>query len=206
MFQRVCEFQARLRTENDHVMGDDDHKPGAQLASDEALMMAYVAGDKAAFRVLFERYSPQVLALARRRVSSDDEARDITQQTFLHLHRARNDFRSDAKLRPWLFTIAMNLVREHYRRRGRRREALLEPERMPEPPSDGDPVRQGELQKQVQRALATLPDGQREVIELHWISGIPYEQVAEIVGASEAAVRVRAHRAYAVLRELLKDM
>lgn len=169
-------------------------------------MRAYVGGDQRAFRLLFDRYGAQVMRLARRRVSSDDEARDIVQQTFLHMHRARLDFHPDAKLRPWLFTIAMNLVREHYRKRGRRRETLLEPERLPEPTRGDDPVRQAETAKRVQQALASLPEGQREVIELHWLSGFAYEEVSEMVGASVAAVRVRAHRGYEALRQLLKDV
>lgn len=177
-------------------------KTDGDARTDEALMLAHVAGDAAAFRSLFDRYHAQVMRLARRRVSSDDEARDITQLAFLHLHRARNDFRADAKLRPWLFTIAMNLVREHHRKRGRRKETLLEPERVPEPQSV-DASRNDEVVRRVQRALAELPEGQRQVIELHWLAELPYEEVATIVGASVAAVRVRAHRGYAVLRQLL---
>jgi len=169
-------------------------------------MQAYVSGDQRAFRTLFDRYMPQVMRLARRRVSSDDQAREIVQLTFLHLHRARNDFRADAKLRPWLFTIAMNLVREHYRRAGRRRETLLEPERLPEPVATHDSAHEAETAARVQRALDALPAGQREVIELHWLSELPYAQVAQIVGASEAAVRVRAHRGYALLKQILKNM
>lgn len=188
------------------AMGEQDHARSSEAASDEALMLLYVAGDRTAFRTLFDRYFPQLMRLARRRVSSDDEAREIVQLTFLHMHRARNDFRPDAKLRPWLFTIAMNLVREHYRRRGRQRETFLEPERLPEPTPTDDPVQAAETAKRVQRALELLPRGQREVIELHWLSGLPYLQVAEIVGASEAAVRVRAHRGFALLRQLLKDV
>ncbi len=168
-------------------------------------MSAYVAGDTAAFRVLFDRYHAQVMGLARRRVRTDDEARDIVQLSFLHLHRARSDFRPDAKLRPWLFTIAMNLVREHHRRRGRRPETLLEPERLPEPPQV-DLAPATDAAERVQHALSQLPAGQREVIELHWLSELPYEEVAVIVGASVAAVRVRAHRGYEALRVLLKDM
>ena len=81
--------------------------------TDEELMDAYVDGDDAAFRVLFERYAPILLRLTRRHLRDEELAREIVQQTFFRLHGARNDFRRGSKLRPWVMTIAMNLVREH---------------------------------------------------------------------------------------------
>jgi len=174
--------------------------------SDEALMAAYVAGDAAAFRELFDRYAPQLYRLVRRRVGSDDDARDLVQQALLHMHRARNDFRADSRVRPWLFTIAMNLVREHYRKRGRRKEQPLERD-APLPPDNvetpGTLDEAKERAARVRAALSRLPAQQREVIELHWFEHSPYEEIAAIVGASVAAVRVRAHRGYLRLRELL---
>jgi RNA polymerase sigma-70 factor (ECF subfamily) len=187
--------------------------------SDEELMAAYVAGDAAAFRALFERYGGPLYALVRRRVRADDDARDLVQQTFLQLHRARADFRSDARLRPWLFTIAFNLVREHYRRSGRRREEVVAPELIDplaatagvaESPGSGaiplaapEQIARHERLARVRAALASLPDAQREVIELHWFEECPYDEIAAVVGASVEAVRVRAHRGYARLRVLL---
>ena len=144
--------------------------------------------------------------MARRRLGNEDDARDVLQLTLLHMHRARNDFRSDSRLRPWLFTIAMNLVREHYRKKGRRPEQLGEnswqtaiagSEAFLAKAEDRD------RSSRVRRALASLPEQQREVIELHWFEECPYDEVAAIVGASVEAVRVRAHRGYARLRELL---
>ena len=57
----------------------------------------------------------------------------------------------------------------------------------------------------VRSALAELPGNQREVVELHWFEERPFAEVAQIVGASEGAVRVRAHRAYKRLKELLEE-
>lgn len=169
-------------------------------------MASYVAGDAAAFRTLFDRYAAVLYRLVRRRLGSDDEARDVVQQTLLHLHRARNDFRSDSRLRPWLFTIALNLVREHHRRRGRRREQAMEPDVLAAAaPVDSGAVSEEQLEQaaRVRAALATLPAAQREVIELHWFEQSPYEEIARVVGASVAAVRVRAHRGYERLRKIL---
>jgi RNA polymerase sigma factor (sigma-70 family) len=176
--------------------------------SDEELMAAYIDGDAGAFRALFQRHAAVLYRLARRRLTSDDDARDVVQQTLLQMHRARNDFRRGSRLRPWLFTIAMNLVREHYRKLRRRREQSLEhtPD-VREPvlePEDAEGTR--ERSARVRAALATLPDSQREVIELHWFENSPYEEIAQIVGASVAAVRVRAHRGYERLRQILPEL
>jgi len=178
----------------------------ASTTTDEQLMAAYVAGDARAFGVLFQRYGQVLYRIVRRRLGSDDDARDVVQQTMLQMHRARADFRTDSKVRPWLFTIAMNLVREHYRRSGRRREQGLEHEpRASESAQPEQRTLSDERMARVRKALASLPAQQREVIELHWFEESPYEEIAQIVGASVAAVRVRAHRGYQRLREILPE-
>lgn len=166
--------------------------------------------DRTAFQELFRRYAGVLFGMARRRLHSDDDARDLVQQTLLQVHRARHDFRPGARFRPWLFTIALNLVREHYRRHKRRKEQPLEtvtdaPEAAA--PSDTEAAEEQQARAaRVRAALALLPAQQREVIELHWFEESPYEEIAQIVGASIAAVRVRAHRGYARLREILPEL
>src|SRR5690606_4504339 len=61
------------------------------------------------------RFAPRLQRLLRRDVVRAEDAHDLVQQTFLQLHRARHEFRTGAKLRPWLFTIALNLKRQYYR-------------------------------------------------------------------------------------------
>ena len=168
-------------------------------------MLAYRAGDEQAFRRLFERYAAQLLRTVRRHVGSNDDANEIVQQTFLQLHRARADFRDGQLLRPWLFTICLNLRRDHFRRRGRRPETPLDLDGRRDPAVEAyDPVRQERI-AQVKVAVEALPAAQREVIELHWFQGLPFQEIAEIVGASETAVKVRAHRGYERLRQSLDD-
>jgi RNA polymerase sigma-70 factor (ECF subfamily) len=173
--------------------------------TDEALMLAYRAGDDDAFRRLFERYATRLLRTVRRHVASADDATDIVQQTFLHLHRSREDFRDGQLLRPWIFTICLNLRRDHFRRRGRRPEAPLDLDGRRDPFVEAyDPVRQERI-AQVKAAVEALPGAQREVIDLHWFQGLPFQEIAEIVGASETAVKVRAHRGYERLRRVLEE-
>jgi RNA polymerase sigma-70 factor (ECF subfamily) len=171
--------------------------------TDEELMEAYRQGDNRAFEQLFARYAPRLGRSLRRRVRNTADADELLQQTFLHLHRARHDFRSGTRLRPWLFTICRNLEREYFRKRMRRPESPLELDGRSDPRQECyDPVRT-ERMKQVRAALERLPLAQREVIELHWLEDLPFKEVSAIVGASVTAVKVRAHRGYERLRVTL---
>jgi len=168
-------------------------------------MRAYVGGDPAAFGELFERYAPLLEAVFRRRLRRAEEARDLVQQTFLHLHRSRADFREDARLRPWLFTIGMNLLRESQRRSFRRPEATLELDGVRDPAVEAAGQQRVDAARTLEVALGALPADQRDVITLHWLAGVPLPEVAEIVGASLSAVKVRAHRGYAAMRRALGE-
>jgi RNA polymerase sigma factor (sigma-70 family) len=182
----------------------------AQQPSDEALMAAYVAGDEAAFEEIFRRHAPTILGMMKRHVRSHDVAHDLLQQTFLQLHRARADFKQGSELRPWLYTIAMNCIREHFRKLGRRKESALEPAHEAKLTVDESGALEAReqaqiTQKRLQNALAALPANQREVIEMHWFQGRPFNEVAKILGASLSAVKVRAHRGYTRLRAALLE-
>jgi len=174
------------------------------LKSDEELMVAYVAGDAGAFDELFARYAPILLRVMRQQLHSQEEANDLVQQTFLQLHRARHDFRTDAKLRPWLFTIALNLKREHLRRLKRRPETELTLDGKSDPKVKGDAGRL-EAARTLHFALEKLHPSYREVIELHWLGQLSFSEISDLLGASLSAVKVRAHRGYAALREILQD-
>jgi len=168
-------------------------------------MAAYVAGDAAAFRVIFERYAPLLLRAMLRELYVREEANDLVQQTFLQLHRARADFDAGQKLKPWIFTIAMNLKREYFRRKKRRPERSLEAEVGLEPTVGALGAARVDAQRTLSRVMGNLPADQREVIELHWLDGLEFPEVALVVGASVSAVKVRAHRGYVRLRQALGD-
>lgn len=173
--------------------------------SDEELFEAYVSGDEAAFQQLFDRYAPLLLRLVGRDVRRRHEAEEIVQDTFLNLHRSAADFRKGARLRPWLMTIALNLKREYFRRRARRPESPLEIDGRQDPVAASPRIlERRHARTQVERALDELPEGQREVIVLHWFGGLSFKEVAEVVGASLSAVKVRAHRGYAAMRAVLE--
>jgi RNA polymerase sigma-70 factor (ECF subfamily) len=175
----------------------------AVVRTDEELMAAYVAGDAQAFREIFQRYAPVLTRMLARKLRAPELANDLVQQTFLQLHRARLDFDPERRFKPWIFTIALNLQREYFRASGRRPETSLEPERAAEIPSEERNVARWEAGRDLALGLARIRPEQREVIELHWFDGLTFVEVGQCLGVSTNAVKVRAHRGYAALRQVL---
>ena len=169
------------------------------MQSDEELMLAYVRGDASAFHELFRRYAPLLLRSMRRELASQSEAQDLVQQAFLQIHRARNDFDPARRLKPWVYTIALNLKREYLR--GRKRRPTQPLDQGPEPGVDAVDPELEDRARTLRRVLSTLPAQQREVIELHWFDELSFQEVAQALGISTSAAKVRAHRGYLRLKE-----
>ncbi len=171
-------------------------------------MSAYVRGSTAAFEELFQRYAPALKRMMLKNHCTEDLAHDLVQQAFFQLHRARLDFDPARTFRPWLFTIAMNLLRGHFRGTARRPESPLEVDGVSDPSAEAVGVSRlvdAEEAQRVRAAVAQLPDTQRVVIEMHWFEDRSFKEIAAAVGASLSAVKVRAHRGYQRLKTLLDD-
>jgi RNA polymerase sigma factor (sigma-70 family) len=174
--------------------------------SDEELMARFCQGEAAAFDALFQRYSRPVHGYLTRLTGSPAAADDLVQLTFLSLVRARGRFQPGARLKPWLYAIATNAARDN-QRRSKRPEELTEQGELPTAVAAEAPgPRDTGLERTVQRALELLPEGQRVPIMLHRFEGMSFAEIAESMGLTESAVKVRAHRGYARLRELLAEL
>ncbi|HZN94218.1 MAG TPA: RNA polymerase sigma factor [Myxococcales bacterium] len=167
--------------------------------TDEALMAKFIEGDRGAFEVLFQRYSQPIHGYLLRMVGSEAQADDLTQATFLSVLRARERFRAGAAFRPWLYAIATNAARDQHRRRRPEEPIEQAASEVEEPLAHVDPFQR----EAVRGALARLPETQRVPIVLHRFEGLSFAEIAEVLGATETAVKVRAHRGYEKLRELL---
>lgn len=164
-------------------------------------MDRYCAGDPAAFDLLFGRFSRRLVRFLTNMVGPT-QAKDITQLTFLKVHENRHRYRVGASAASWIFTIARNSALDYLRSAPKRREVYG---------GDSEPAAESVLRdrlrdEQVRAAIAALPDDQRQVILLHWYGGLTFEEVGGVVGATGAAVRVRAHRAYQKLRVSLGEL
>lgn len=169
-------------------------------------MARFCEGDSAAFDALFQRYARPVHGYLARLSGSAATADDLVQHTFLSLVRARGRFQAGSRFKPWLYAIATNAARD-YQRRGKRPEELTEEGELPATLAADTPgPRDAGLERAVQTALERLPEGQRLPIIMHRFEGMGFAEIAEVLGLTESAVKVRAHRGYARLRELLAEL
>lgn len=161
-------------------------------------------GNRDAFDELVRRTHAETFALARRLVSDPDEARDVTQEAYLRAFRAIRKFRGDAQFTTWMHRITANCASTHLGRRRRHRHAELDeeiamadahPERDPETHADA-----ALLRRDLEAAIADLPPRLRAVVVLRDVYDLGHAEIAEELGISESAAKVRLHRARRRLR------
>ncbi|MBL8024526.1 MAG: RNA polymerase sigma factor [Elusimicrobia bacterium] len=171
---------------------------------DEELITATLAGDGAAFAVLVRRYRPPLLEMACRILGQREEAEDVLQEVFMSVHAHLNRFRGESKLSTWLYTIALNRVRNQIRRRGKRRIISLDivPEEGThrwELPEKGPPIEEVVAQQRdsekLRSAVDALPPHFRAIFVLHYYQHVPLKEVAQQLEKPLGTVKVYLHRA-----------
>ena len=156
--------------------------------------------------------APKLRAFFLRSFIDPALAEDLMQTTFLKLHRARDSYCADRPLKPWLFTIAAGVRRDELRRRYRlpptsARSSSSRPRRCR--PDDRTPPIESNAKNEIEAvraAIDSLPESQRAVLHLHLHEALTFEEIAEVLGTSPGAVRVRASRAYERLRKSLRSL
>jgi RNA polymerase sigma-70 factor (ECF subfamily) len=135
------------------------------------------------------------------------EAEEVAQEVFLRVHRSIGEFRGDAKLSTWLYTIASRLCLNRLdapdRRFGRASEEALDRVPSPEPPTGAD-LERTELETALHQAIAALPEDRRIVVVLRDLEGLAYEEIARVLGVELGTVRSRLHRARLDLKAKLE--
>lgn len=168
-------------------------------------MEQFCAGDNRALETLFDRHAGTVHGFITRMVRDSTLADDLTQQTFLSVVRSSDRFERGAKFFPWLLTIAGNAARDTLRRKRHGVEVMVEVPPGYEPsvtPEHSDPA----ARKRIEAAFAALPDQQREAVLMHKVHGLPFHDIAQALGITETAARIRAHRGYEKLKHLLEGL
>jgi RNA polymerase sigma-70 factor (ECF subfamily) len=174
--------------------------------SDEGLVAACAAGDRAARALLFERHVDAVAAMIARLAGAEPAAiDDLVQATFLTAFRAAAGFRGASAVRTWLIGIATNVVRNHARREVRRRVALGSFADQAQRTVGGGGEERVVLGR-VARALGELPAPLREVFVLVDIEGLRGADAARALGVPEGTVWRRLHQARTALRAQLGDV
>jgi len=174
-------------------------------------------GEESAFADLVRANTGRMLAVARRILKNDDEARDATQEAFLQAFRAIDRFQGDSQLSTWLHRITVNACLMRLRHRKRHPELAIE-ELLPAFDETGHRIEDGtewtedvlgrmeraQLGKVVRDAIERLPENYRCVLVLRDIEGLSTEESAQALGIRPEAAKMRLHRARQALRTLLE--
>jgi RNA polymerase sigma-70 factor (ECF subfamily) len=195
--------------------------------SDEQLLAAYRGGDVRAFEELLARYEKPIWSFLRRFVRDAEAAEDLLQEVFLRVVRDAQEsgpaWKGEAKFSTWLYTIARNLCIDRARRNAVRGSGSASPsmdgstdgdgetatlhERIAAPGPSTDAVVAGrEAALRIDRAVAELPDDQREVFVMREVMELPFAEIASMVGVSEPTVKSRMRYALEKLRAALADL
>lgn len=176
-------------------------------ASDTELMAAVRDGDLVQLGTLFERHHVGLFNFFLRLTGNRQLSEDLVQEAFIRILKYRKTFRQPGEFRPWLYKLARNAVAAHFRKHGRDHLPPGEPEeRVCESPLALDQLERAENARQLRAALMLLPFERREVLLLSRFGELRYDEIAELLGCSVGAVKLRVHRAVRQLREVFDAM
>lgn len=155
-------------------------------------------GDGVAFDRLYERHVDRVHATCLRLTADRREAEELTQDVFVRVWRNLESFRGESRFSTWLYRVAVNVVLDARRKRGRMHDRTTELKGVGLPiPGDPEP----ENRVALERAIARLPERARTAIVLYAIEGYRYEEVAELMDVAVGTVKSHIHRARTRLLE-----
>lgn len=188
-------------------------------APDESLLERFAGGDDEAFALLVERYQRPMYNFVRRSVQDPAVAEDILQETFLRVVQRADEFRGQAKVSTWMYTIARNLCVDHARKMVHRRHASLDApsrrgddddralvDRIAGPAPGADRAAIGEqLKRAVTLAVEELPEDQREVFLLRQLEHLSFQEIAQICDIPENTAKSRMRYALERLRAALGE-
>jgi RNA polymerase sigma-70 factor, ECF subfamily len=173
--------------------------------TDQEAIGCVLAGERDAYRTLVDRYAPMVFQILRQRGCPEHEVEDLAQDVFIRAYEGLPRFRGTAAFSSWLFQIAINRTTDRLRQRQRRR-VIVPDEPLPDIAATSRPeLEHADQVEHIRRALDLLPATYAEPFRLRYEEDLSYDEIAERLGVSSAALRVRVHRARTELRVLLAD-
>jgi len=186
---------------------------GATMQGTEDQLVARCrAGDLDAFAQIYAQYERQVYRYAFHLLGHRDDADDVKQETFVKAFLAMPGFRSEASLQTWLLKICGNLCRDRMKSWDKRKvqyDARLEQDTLPGDAFAEDPmhiVARSQMTETVFLALQGMPAAQREIILLHEVEDLSYEEIANVLGCSRTSVKLRIFRARRCLKERVASL
>lgn len=178
----------------------------AQVDDDAQLMLRLKEGDESALSQLVDNWKNPLLNFFYRSLRSREMAEDLTQMVFIRIYRAAPNYEPKAKFSTYLFHIARRLLINEYRRQQRKPLDPVDPGELHavDPSQSHRDVR--EIEEAFEQCLDALPENQRTAILLLKQQELSYQEISEIMNASESAVKTWIFRARQFLKQQLKDL
>ncbi|MDJ0644826.1 MAG: RNA polymerase sigma factor [Flavobacteriaceae bacterium] len=168
--------------------------------TDEELMQRVSQGELDLMTVLFDRYHVRIFNFFNKMVQNKMVSEDLTQDVFVKILKYRTSYKS-GNFASWIFTTARNIFSTYYQKLKKDREKFTESEHLKHTEDVVSESNQEEL-NHLQKALSYLNHSDRELIIMNRFQEIKYEQIAEITGSNENAVKVKTHRALKKLKDI----
>jgi RNA polymerase sigma-70 factor (ECF subfamily) len=170
---------------------------------DQQLVERMRAGDRSAFDDLVRTYEQAIRRLVMRYVHVEEDAKDVTQRTFLRVFERLSSFRGESSFRTWLHRVAVNVAVDHTRGAPRGQTVPVEDDIAFTNSLGTEKLVAAEIWSKVNARLSDLPPKQRMVVELRAFHDLSFEEIATIVGTSEDSAKVNYHHGVKRLRALL---
>ena len=177
--------------------------------TENEIIQRVLNGDRDAYAPLVDEYKGPIFNLAYRMTGNYQNAEDLAQETFVRAYKALRRFNRKKRFFPWLYTITLNLIRNHLvKKRVAPYGTYIEPDCVIPQDDKQDPeqnaVRQQEIEK-LNFCLQKIPLDLKEAVILRFYQGLSFKDIAEISGISLSAVKMRVYRALDKLRESMKE-
>lgn len=171
---------------------------------DYRLMRAIQKGDMVSFNDMVDRYKDRLMNVVRRMLSSNEEAEDVVQETFVRVYQHRQSFNFKHCFSTWIYTICLNLARNELRRRKKFKfYDITEMKGADEAKFAVDAKIPSRLPEQLNAAIKELPEKYREAFLFRDVQEMPYEEVARVLDVPLGTVKSRVNRARLMLRNIL---
>lgn len=186
------------------------HEARHAIAIDREILMLFAEEStrERAFRLLMKHYQKRLYWHVRKMVIDHDEADDLVQESFIKAWKGLSNFRDESALYTWLYRIATNLCLTHLANKRKRfflpiHDITPDLEAQLKASSASDSA--GRIEYKLQQALLRLPDKQRLVFNLRYYEEMPYEEMSQVLGTSEGALKASYHHAYKKVENFLKQ-
>lgn len=168
--------------------------------TDEYLMLAVAKGDLDTMSILFDRYHVRIYNFFNKMIQNKMVSEDLTQDVFIKVLKYRTSYQN-GNFASWIYTIARNIFSTYYQKQKKERTNIIEDDKLNSELIESSTNNKEEIEH-LKVALLQLNNSDRELIVMHRYQGIKYEQIAEIIGSSENAVKVKVHRALKKLKNI----